>query len=316
MADSTAVDVLIIGSGPAGLSAALMLSRAVYKTAIFDSGVYRNALSYHMHVVPTWDHSDPAKYREAARVELKDRYGEFVHLVDHKVTCLKKDSSGAGFVAVDATGKSWIGKKVILATGNKDVFPKIEGYEECWVKGIFHCLFCHGFEDRGQSSAGVLAVDLLAKMPPITNGLSRNALQFARTVTIYTNGSLDVASAIEPMVAKQPRLSINTKPIRSFTKLPTGSSVRLTFDDGTTKEEGFLAHTPMNSIDLDFAKELNLEMDPSGMALKVQQPFLESTEPGVFVAGDISSPMAKMVLTGLTSGGFAANGIVRQLQGD
>ena len=72
----------------------------------------------------------------------------------------------------------------------------------------------------------------------------------------------------------------------------------------------------MNSMELDFAKELNLEADPSGMALKVQQPFLESTEEGVFVAGDISSPMVKMALTGLTSGGFAANGAIRQLQGD
>ena len=131
----TAVDVLVVGSGPAGLSAALMLSRAVYQVVIFDSGVYRNALSYHMHVMPTWDHSDPAKYREAACAELKARYSEIVTFVDYKVTSLRKGSDG-GFVAIDATGKTWTGKKVILATGNKDVFPKIEGYEECWIKGM------------------------------------------------------------------------------------------------------------------------------------------------------------------------------------
>jgi thioredoxin reductase len=131
----SAVDVLIVGGGPAGLAAALCLSRARYRTAIFDSGVYRNADSSHMHMVPTWDHRDPREYRAAARRELSTRYGEVVQFVDLEVTSVTKDESGT-FHAVDVSGKAWSGKKLILATGVKDIFPNIPGYGECWVKGM------------------------------------------------------------------------------------------------------------------------------------------------------------------------------------
>ena len=128
------VDVLIIGGGPSGLSAALCLSRARYTTAVFDSGVYRNALSYHVHMVPTWDHSDPREYRAAARKELKKRY-DTVQFVDLAVTEVTKDETGI-YHAVDASGKKWTGKKLILATGVKDIFPDIPGYEEAWSTGM------------------------------------------------------------------------------------------------------------------------------------------------------------------------------------
>ena len=128
------VDVLIIGGGPSGLSAALCLSRARYTTAVFDSGVYRNALSYHVHMMPTWDHSDPREYRAAARKELKTRY-DTVQFVDLAVTEVTKDETGK-FHAVDASGKKWNGKKLILATGVKDIFPDIPGYEEAWSTGM------------------------------------------------------------------------------------------------------------------------------------------------------------------------------------
>lgn len=137
MSGPESVDVLIVGGGPSGLSAALCLSRACYKTAIFDSGEYRNEQAHHLHMFPTWDHQDPKEYRLAARTELQTRYPDYVRFVDRAVTSVERDEDGTGgFHAVDVSGKKWHGKKLVLASGVRDVFPDIPGYAECWVKGM------------------------------------------------------------------------------------------------------------------------------------------------------------------------------------
>lgn len=131
---SSSVDVLIIGGGPAGLATALSLCRARHTAVVFDSGTYRNDLYSHMHAFPTWDHADPKKYREAAHAELVGRY-RTVQLVDLAVKSVLR-TEGGDFVALDAQGREWTGRKLVLATGVKDIFPEIPGYSECWVKGM------------------------------------------------------------------------------------------------------------------------------------------------------------------------------------
>lgn len=128
------VDVIIIGGGPAGLSTALGLCRARHTAVVFDSGVYRNGLSQHVHTVPTWDHKDPSAYRLAAREELTGRY-DTVQVIDRAVRCVTKDADG-NFIAVDGNDKRWVGRKLVLATGVQDLYPDIEGYADCWVTGM------------------------------------------------------------------------------------------------------------------------------------------------------------------------------------
>ena len=128
-------DVLIVGGGPAGLSAATALVRQLHSSVLFDSGSYRNAAAKHMHSVPTWDHKDPEEFRASARRDLLARYQDIVHLEDTGITAIKRIDGG--FEATDQSGKIWQGKKVILATGVKDEFPSIDGYAECWGKVMY-----------------------------------------------------------------------------------------------------------------------------------------------------------------------------------
>lgn len=128
------LDVLIIGGGPAGLSAATGLARQLYTAVVFDSGVYRNHLAHAMHNVLTWDHQSPAAFRKKGRDDLLKRYTT-ISFQDTEVKSVAKTTSGL-FEARDAEGKSWLGRKLVIATGVKDVYPDIDGYGECWAKGM------------------------------------------------------------------------------------------------------------------------------------------------------------------------------------
>ena len=131
------LDALIIGGGPAGLTAALTLARQVHTAVVFDSGSYRNEGSKHMHTVLTWDHKDSKDFRAAARKNILDGY-QTIQFEDVEVkTVRKNDTAEGGLIeATDANGKTWQGRKLILATGVVDVYPDIEGYAECWISGV------------------------------------------------------------------------------------------------------------------------------------------------------------------------------------
>jgi thioredoxin reductase len=133
-ATSSLIDALIVGSGPAGLGAAGSLARGNHSAVVFDSGVYRNALSSHLHMVPTWDHKSAVDFRDAARKELTERYG-MIKFAGKAVEEVKQREDGL-FVVVDVDGDTHVGRKLILASGCEDILPQIAGFQECWTKRV------------------------------------------------------------------------------------------------------------------------------------------------------------------------------------
>lgn len=129
-------DALIIGGGPSGLSTATGLARQLHTAVVFDSGLYRNAKTQHMHNVLGWDHSNPAKLRDAGRADISNRYST-IQFQDISVEKIWRVEDKQFFEAQDMNGKSWYGRKVVLATGVRDVPLDIEGYAECWANGMY-----------------------------------------------------------------------------------------------------------------------------------------------------------------------------------
>lgn len=128
-------DVIIIGGGISGLSAASSVVRQNHSVLVLDSGTYRNDKSPHMHMLPSWDHRNPKEFRAAAHKDL-ERYGAIVKYEQFEATNAKKTEQGYFEISNDK-GQTWTGRKLILATGVEDVYPEeFPGYDECWVTGM------------------------------------------------------------------------------------------------------------------------------------------------------------------------------------
>lgn len=162
---------------------------------------------------------------------------------------------------------------------------------------------------------GVLAVDLMATMLPITDGLVRNALQFTKRVVVYTNGAAAVEEKLKPLLAKKTEVKYDNRVIEGLRKEPQGAAVTVQFEDKSEATHGFLVHGPKMEMKLDYAKGLNLQKSPMGMELQVSQPWQETTEPGCFAVGDTGT-MGKIIVAAVAFGTFGATGIVKQLQAD
>jgi len=136
-------DVLILGAGPAGLAVASSLSRLLHTCILFSLPTYRNTLATHMHGILTLEHRNPSEFRAAARADLLSHYDtlqfEDIGIVSVKKISVDGEEEAGGktlFKTVDEKGKEWWGRKLVLATGVKDAMLDIEGYEDCWVKGM------------------------------------------------------------------------------------------------------------------------------------------------------------------------------------
>lgn len=150
MSELNSYDVLVVGGGAAGLSAALMLGRARRRVAVVDAGAPRNAPASHMHGFLSRDGLPPSELLELGRDELRG-YG--VEFFEDRVTRL-----GHGFTAELATGRELTARRVLVATGVHDELPDLPGLRESWGSDAVTCPYCHGYEVRDQP-LGVLGTE-------------------------------------------------------------------------------------------------------------------------------------------------------------
>ncbi len=143
-------DVVVVGGGAAGLSAALVLGRARRRVVVVDAGTPRNAPAAHMQGFLSRDGMPPAELLATARAEVRS-YG--VELADERVVDVTR-----GFALRLAAGRTLTARRLLLATGAVDELPDIPGARERWGRDFLHCPYCHGWEVRDQP-LGVLGTD-------------------------------------------------------------------------------------------------------------------------------------------------------------
>jgi thioredoxin reductase len=150
-----AYDIVVVGGGAAGLSAALVLGRALRKVAVVDAGEPRNAPATHMHGFLSRDGMAPADLIAAGRAEIAG-YG--VDLIAARVSSVtsRVDGVSPGWMIRLEGGREVGARRILVATGLRDDLPDLPGLRQLWGRDVLHCPYCHGYEVR-DASVGVIA---------------------------------------------------------------------------------------------------------------------------------------------------------------
>lgn len=164
-AAAASVDVAIVGGGPAGLSAAIALARSRRPVVVVDAGEPRNAPAAHAHNVFSRDGASPRELIAAARAQARG-YG--VEFVDDRADRVTRDEHG--FAVETAGGHIVHARRLLLASGLRDVLPEIPGLAAHWGDSVVHCPYCHGWEVRDR------AIVVIGSTPHS----ARQALMFSR----------------------------------------------------------------------------------------------------------------------------------------
>ncbi|MCF3130871.1 NAD(P)/FAD-dependent oxidoreductase [Streptomyces olivochromogenes] len=291
-------EVVVVGGGAAGLSAALVLGRARRRTLVVDAGEPRNAPAAHMQGYLSRDGMAPAEFLAVGREEIA-RYG--VELVRDRVVDVSKDGE---FAVVLAGGRTVRARQLVVATGLKDELPVVAGLAERFGRDVLHCPYCHGWEVRDRAF-GVLA------STPMSVHQALMVTQWSKDVTLFLH---EVAEAELGEDDRRRLAAAGVVVVPGAVAEVVSSDDRLTgvrLADGTVHEREVLFVAPRAVPRTGLLAALGAEMreTPFGTYPVIDERGL-TTVPGLWAAGNASG-FAEQVVNAASRGyraGAAING--------
>lgn len=284
-------DVIIVGGGSAGLSAALMLVRARRRVLVLDGGAPRNGVAAHMHGVLGRDGWSPLELLERGREEIA-RYGGVVRAADvasAQPTAAGDASSGGGlgFTVTLTSGERLAARRLLVSTGLRDELPELPGLAEHWGTGAVVCPYCDGWEVRDRR-IGVLATG------PRSLHQVQLLRQWSPSVTFFTNGAEFADADVAGMLARG--IAIEPRAWASVTADEAGglSGIRLADGAAIALDAIFLGPRPVPNDTL--LTDLGAERAPAfgdGDWVAVD-PTGRTSVPGVWAAGNVVNPGASV----------------------
>jgi thioredoxin reductase len=295
MGDTAPWDCVIVGAGPAGLNAALVLGRARRRVLVLDDGAPRNYATHEMHGVLGHDGLDPAELRARGRAELA-RYG--VGVVSAEVTEAAVHGGAVRLARADSVETT---RTVILATGMLDEVPDIPGFAAVWGTSAHTCPYCDGFEHRDERIA-VLAGGARGEH------LALLLRQWSDDVVLLSNGPHDIAADQLARVQARGVPVITTPVVALDSEDGRLRSVRLA--DGHSLDRDALFFYVGWRLRTDLAGALGCELRDDG-SIVVDSEQATSVD-RVYAAGNCADPRA-LVPTAAGSGVAAAVAINARL---
>lgn len=287
-------DCAIIGGGPAGLNAALVLGRARRSVALIDNNQPRNAVTHASHGFITRDGIAPAEFRRIAYEEVL-RYPSVKHWQTEVTTVNKTEY---GFEMFTSSGVRVQARKLILATGVKEIFPEIEGFYPLYGKSLFNCPYCDGWELRDQPLVVVSEY-------PTAFHTAKLLLNWSKDVVLCTNGHASLSDQQKEWLESK-GVTIMEQSIAAFIG-QNGYLEQVRFTDGShiLRAGGFV--TPKFVQKGLFGENLGCEMTELG-GIRTDE-FGRSSVTGLYAAGDSSYFMPSQLIYAAADGSKAAMGV-------
>ena len=285
-------EVIIIGGSYAGLSAAMALGRASRKTLVIDNGKPCNRQTPHSHNFLTRDGETPAILAGIAKEQVL-KYPSITFTNDKATDVVKNDN---GFDVKTESGENFTCKKLLLATGIKDIMPNIDGFADCWGISVIHCPYCHGYEVKGQKTAIFANGDVAYHYAMLLQ-------QWTKNLTIFTNGK---ANFTNEQVTKFEKYTIDIieTPIAELAHRQ-GQLERIILENGVSHDFSVMYARPEFKQHCDITEKMNLLNDNGYVMVDEMQ---RTNVAGVYAAGDCTTPM-RAVAAAVASGTMAGAAI-------
>lgn len=291
------LDVAIIGGGPAGLNAALMLGRARKNVAVIDEGRPRNAVTRETHGFLTRDGVSPSEFRRIAQEEIS-AYPSVSIVADTAVSITGTDGQ---FLITTAQGETFACKKLLFAVGMKDQPLDVPGLAEVYGKSAFVCPYCDGWELRDKPLVIISKGAGVMHFAPLLSG-------WTNRFTICTNGPDELTEAQREEL-RQHRVPVFNTPIRSIDSID-GMVQQVVLEDGTTIPCEGIFFSPELVTGSDLPQSIGCHITEAGMV--VVDDFGKTNIPGVYSAGDAASRQYQAIAAA-AKGAFTAAAINNEL---
>lgn len=282
-------DVIVVGAGPAGLSAALVLGRCRRRVLVLDTNRPRNAASRSLHAFLTRDGIHPRELRRIGRRQLAQY--ESVRLLNKEA--IRARCRRRGFEVTVAGGQTLRARKLLIATGVVDDLPPIDGIEGLYGRSVFHCPYCDGWESRDRAIA-------VYSRSANGVGLAIQLQVWSSDVVLCTDGARLAAQHVARLERRG--IAWHRQRIARLSGAK-GQLERIVFDDGRTLDREVLFFSMGQRQASNLAAQLGCSFTRKG-AVRTGE-YEVSDIPGVYVAGD-ASRLVQLAIVAAAEGAQAA----------
>lgn len=290
-------DVIIVGGSYSGLSVAMSLGRSLRQVLVIDSGLPCNKQTPYSHNFITQDGEKPAVISAKAKLQVSI-YKTVQFYNGLAIKAVKRENR---FEVSTDSGAVFISRKIVFATGVKDLLPEIKGFSDCWGISILHCPYCHGYEVKSEKTAIIANGEMGFEYAKLISNWTKD-------LRLCTNGKSELTLE-QTQILKNHGVLIFEEEIDSF-EHQDGYIQNIIFKNQEKIAVKAIYSRPPFEQHCSIPENLGCEINEQGL-LKVDA-MQKTNVMGIFASGDCTTPMRSVAIA-VSSGSFAGAVINKEL---